>query len=244
VRLQLSDKSIKARTIIKSIWRNQGAKGFFKGAASPMICRAPLTAWFFTSHEMIKPRLASYDLNQNLSNFLCGAWAGFSLLPVLVPVELFKCKAQTAKGGVYSYKQDFRNVIKTQGPQGLYRGSLATLYREVPGSGILFMSKDLIERKIGANNENQSYSSRMAKKVLAGGGAGLCAWCTSLPIDTVKSIIQTSAEQRYIGEVTAELYKNGGVTPFFRGIVPQAFRIFPASSSLLIVYELLKNYMN
>ena len=209
-----------------------------------MICRAPLTAWFFTSHEMVKPRLRSYNMNENLSNFLCGAWAGFSLLPVLVPVELFKCKAQSAKGGIYSYKTDFRNVLKKQGPQGLYRGTLATAMREIPGSGILFMTKDMIERRIHANCEEQNYSLRMAKKVLAGGIAGLCAWCTSLPIDTVKSVIQTSAEQRYIGEVTSELYRNGGVTPFFRGFVPQAFRIFPASSSLLIVYELLKNYMN
>lgn len=209
-----------------------------------MICRAPLTAWFFTSHEMVKPRLQAMDLNRNLSNYLWGAFAGMCLLPVLVPVELFKWKAQAAKGGVYSYREDFKNVMKKQGPQGLYRGTLATFIREVPGSGVLFMTKDYFERKLNANSTEQSYSLRMTKKILAGGAAGLCAWWTSLPIDRVKSVIQTSKEQRYIGEVAFELYRNGGITPFFRGIVPQAFRIFPASSSLLIVYELLKNYMN
>jgi len=140
-------------------------------------------------------------------------------------------------------KQDFTNILKTQGPRGLYKGALATSMREVPGSGILFMVKDRMERKLRVDQE-ANYSLFLAKKILAGGVAGLCAWCSSIPIDTVKSVIQTSAEQRRIGEVTLELYKAGGVTPFFRGLVPQAFRIFPASSSLLLVYEVLKNYMN
>jgi len=243
VKLQLSDKNIRARTVCRSIYRNHGLAGFFKGAASPMICRAPLTAWFFASHELIKPRLQAYDIPSDLTNFLCGALAGFTLLPILVPVELFKCKAQSAPGGVYSMRQDVSNILKTEGPRGIYKGALATFFREVPGSGILFMVKDRMERKLNIENE-AVYSMFLAKKILAGGVAGLCAWCSSLPIDTVKSVIQTSEEHRRIGEVTMALYKQGGVTPFFRGLVPQAFRIFPASSSLLLVYEVLKNYMN
>lgn len=243
VKLQLSEKQLKARTICTSIWRNQGLKGFYKGVMSPMLCRAPLTAWFFASHEMIKPRLSAFGMNTNLTNFLCGAWAGMSLLPVLVPVELFKCKAQMAPGGVYNMRQDIRETIKAQGPKGLYKGALATFLREVPGSGILFMTKAKIESKLNVENE-ANYSMFLAKKILAGGVAGLCAWCSSIPIDTVKSVIQTSAEQRGIREVTLSLYRTGGVSPFFRGMVPQAFRIFPASASLLLVYEVLKNYMN
>lgn len=208
-----------------------------------MLCRAPLTAWFFASHEMIKPRLGAMTSNANLANFLCGAWAGMSLVPVLVPVELFKCKAQNAKNGSYNMSQDFKNVLKTEGPRGLYKGALATVFREVPGSGILFMVKSHLETKMKVEQE-AVYSMFLAKKILAGGLAGLCAWCSSLPIDAVKSVIQTSAEQRYIGEVAVQMYKTGGVTPFFRGMVPQAFRIFPASASLLLVYEVLKNYMN
>jgi len=139
--------------------------------------------------------------------------------------------------------QDFKNILKKQGPKGLYKGSLATFLREVPGSGVLFMVKDRMERKLNVEQETV-YSMFLAKKILSGGIAGLCAWCSSIPIDTVKSVIQTSSEQRRIGEVTTELYRTGGLTPFFRGMVPQAFRIFPASSSLLLTYEVLKNYMN
>lgn len=208
-----------------------------------MICRAPLTAWFFASHELIKPKLANIGLPRDAANFLCGAWAGMTLLPVLVPVELFKCKAQSARAGGYNMKQDVKDVFKKEGPRGFYRGALATAMREVPGSGMLFMFKDKFERKLNVENE-QVYSMFLAKKILAGGFAGLCAWCASLPIDTVKSVIQTSAEQKRVSQVTMELYRAGGYAPFFRGMVPQAFRIFPASSSLLLTYEVMKNLLN
>jgi hypothetical protein len=117
----------------------------------------------------------SLNLNTNLTNFMCGAWAGMSLIPILVPVELFKCKAQTAPGGVYSMRQDFSKVLKTEGPRGLYKGVLATCLREIPGSGVLFMVKDRMERYMKVESE-ANYSMFLGKKVLAGGIAGLSAW--------------------------------------------------------------------
>lgn len=187
-------------------------------------------------------------MDTNLCNFLWGAWTGFSWLPVLVPVELFKWRAQALKQtpgnrNTYSIKRDFRNVLRTEGPFGLFKGALPTFCREVPGWGMLFMTKDMIERQLNANSEDQKYSIRLAKKVVAGGVAGVCAWCASLPIDTVKSVIQASNTHKSIGEVTQELYKSGGMKSFFRGFIPQVFRIFPASSSSFIVYELLKSHM-
>eukprot|EP00345_Euplotes_harpa_P006954 CAMPEP_0168331500 /NCGR_PEP_ID=MMETSP0213-20121227/8372_1 /TAXON_ID=151035 /ORGANISM="Euplotes harpa, Strain FSP1.4" /LENGTH=141 /DNA_ID=CAMNT_0008335291 /DNA_START=632 /DNA_END=1057 /DNA_ORIENTATION=- len=140
-------------------------------------------------------------------------------------------------------RKDFSNILEKEGPKGLYKGALATFLREVPGSGVLFMVKDRVEKRLNTEEE-ANYSLFLSKKILAGGIAGLCAWCSSIPIDTVKSVIQTSSERRRIGEVTLALYKAGGASTFFRGMVPQAFRIFPASSSLLLTYEVLRNYMN
>lgn len=72
-------------------------------------------------------------------------------------------------------KQDFQNVLKAEGPRGIYKGALPTLFREVPGSGILFMVKDKIERKLKVQEET-NYSIFLGKKILAGGFAGLSAW--------------------------------------------------------------------
>jgi hypothetical protein len=238
----VADSIVRARDITKGIWRKSGFRGFYVGASSPIIWRAPLTAWFFTSHELVKPRLAGYNISPDLINFVWGAWAGTTLLPVLVPVELFKCKAQAVKGEPYQISTDFKAIIKRQGISGLYRGTAATYLREVPGSGVLFMVKDKLEKKMRVQQETR-YPLFIGKKILAGGWAGLSAWCASIPIDTIKSIIQTSSEKKRIHQVALEIYTQGGIKPFFRGMVPQAWRIFPLSGSLLLTYELLKNYL-
>jgi len=243
VKLQWSSEKLRASTIWKSIWRKSGIRGFFSGAAAPIFFRAPITAWLFTSHEMIKPRVECLGLNKDFTNFSCGAFAGLSLLPIIVPVELFKCKSQSSTSGTYSIRKDFLKTMKTQGPRGIYKGALPTFLREVPGSGLLFMSKDKLERIFRVDQE-QSHSRLILKKILAGGMAGLIAWWGSIPLDTVKSIIQTSPKHRTIPEVTTELYRAGGITTLYKGLVPQCFRIFPGNASLLLTYEVFKNYLN
>lgn len=140
-------------------------------------------------------------------------------------------------------KEDFKSILKTQGPKGLYKGAMSTLLRESPGSGLLFMFKDRFERLLKVDEET-NHSRMIAKKIMAAGFGGIFAWCGSIPLDTIKSVIQTSPEPRRIHEVTLELYRTGGLYTLYRGMVPQCFRIFPGCASLLLTYEVLKNYMN
>jgi hypothetical protein len=89
-------------------------------------------------------------------------------MPVLVPVELFKCKAQSCKDGSYNMLEDMKKILNKEGPKGFYRGALASALREVPGSGILFMVKNKIDRMLKVDQE-EVYSLFLAKKILAGG---------------------------------------------------------------------------
>ena len=72
-------------------------------------------------------------------------------------------------------KQDFKHILKTQGPKGLYKGAFSTLLRESPGSGLLFMFKDRFERLFRVEQE-QVHSRMIAKKIMAAGLAGVFAW--------------------------------------------------------------------
>ena len=68
-----------------------------------------------------------------------GAGATISIL--LTPVELLKCRLQVEQSQPKSVKKTtslgvIRNVLKTDGFQGLFRGLSLTLLREVPGTSI------------------------------------------------------------------------------------------------------------
>ena len=195
-RIQLSTSQVSASSIVSDIYKKAGVKGFFKGVSSPLVGRAPLSALFFTAHEIILPVLESASIESKSSKaFLAGSLAALALQPVIIPVELFKCRAQAWEGAdKFSMKKAFKASYRKQGLKGIYRGGLITMSREVPGSGILLATKEILEAKFNVHEETRT-GMLMTKKIVAAGCAGLCAWCISIPLDTIKTIVQGDCKQ-------------------------------------------------
>lgn len=61
-----------------------------------MVGRAPLTAMFLSAHEALKPLLDSSFESQAAKTFVGASLATIGIIPVLIPVELLKIKAQAA----------------------------------------------------------------------------------------------------------------------------------------------------
>ena len=103
---------------------------------------------------------------------------------------------------------------------GLYCGGAITASREIPGNGILLMTKDVLERKFRVDEEERK-GFKLAKKIVSAGVAGLTAWCISMPLDTVKSIIQSEPEKKKSAWSTAlAIYKKKGLKKFYSGLAP------------------------
>lgn len=122
-------------------------------------------------------------------------------------------------------------------------GSCITFMREVPGSGIFFLVRHRMDDLLGVHHE-ESITKNISKRVLSGGTAGLVAWCSGIPLDTAKSIIQTSERTNLTSmQVLQELYDKNGVKGLYRGVLPTAIRTFPSNATLLLVYEFMKNHV-
>ena len=66
-----------------------------------------------------------------------GAFSGISVACILTPVELVKCRMQTANEGAVRYKSTvdcFLQTIREGGVRALFRGHVGTLCREIPGN--------------------------------------------------------------------------------------------------------------
>lgn len=113
-KVQLSENPVSCYEVCCKIYRSSGLKAFFSGASSPLLGRAPLTAAFFTAHEHIRPVIESFNLeSRNTRNFLGGSMASACLMPILIPVELFKCQAQGwTKQTRFSLKQAVRQQYR------------------------------------------------------------------------------------------------------------------------------------
>ncbi len=72
-----------------------------------------------------------------ISKLAGGACSGISVACVLTPVELIKCRMQTANEGAVRYKSTLDCLFKTVqegGIRSLFRGFVGTLCREIPGN--------------------------------------------------------------------------------------------------------------
>ena len=185
---------------------------------------------FFTANGMMKPFVDRTPVeSRHWKTFLTASLANVTLLPIIIPVELFKCRAQSRRTASeeISLATDIRRTYQRFGLQGCYKGGAITASREVPGVGILLAVKEALEDKFGVVNEERSYF-RLAKKIAAASIGGFCAWCLSIPMDTVKTVIQSDPKQnRHVWETTKGIYKQQGLKYFYKGMVPQTFRIVP-----------------
>ena len=74
---------------------------------------------------------------------------------------------------------------------------------------------------------------------IIGGIAGQIAWAISIPVDAVKSIIQTSTNTSppLISTVVRDIYSTRGIRGFYNGIEVAIVRAFPANAALFVGYE-------
>ena len=79
-------------------------------------------------------------------------------------------------------------MYKTGGLRSIFKGSVATLARDGPGSALYFATYEYLKKELSSPGEDLSLFAIMT----AGGFAGVSMWLGVFPIDTIKSTQQSS----------------------------------------------------
>ncbi|KAJ2534550.1 carnitine transporter, partial [Coemansia sp. RSA 1933] len=178
---------------------------------------------------------------------------GFSAVPttaLMAPMERIKCSLQVgaASGSGAAYKGPVdaaMGIVRAGGIGSLFKGTCATLLRDVPGSVAYFGAYELIKRGLTSQGAGQGSVSPVAI-VAAGGLAGMANWAVAIPPDVLKSRLQTAPEGRYSGvrQVFVEMMRTEGAGALFRGMGPALLRAFPANAACFLGVELSLRFMN
>ena len=172
------------------------------------------------------------------------ATAGFiSAIPttlVTAPTERVKVVLQTSKGG--SFVSAAKSIVRDGGIASLFKGSLATLARDGPGSALYFASYEVTKNYLNKETGVTDGEVNIGNVCLAGGIAGMSMWLVVFPIDTIKTTLQAASgpgkAQSMVG-VTREIYlKRGGIKGFFPGLGPALLRSFPANAATFLGVEM------
>ncbi|CAD6235693.1 GSCOCG00007975001-RA-CDS [Cotesia congregata] len=232
----------------KKIARNEGFRGFYKGMGAPLCGVAPIFAISFLGFGLGK-RLQQTGPDHELTAiqlFNAGAFSGVCTTIIMAPGERIKCLLQVQHGMdnvKYNGPVDcIKQLYRQGGIRSIYKGTAATLMRDVPASGMYFMTYDLIQRLLAQDDKKLSLLST----IFAGGCAGIANWIVGMPPDVVKSRLQTAPEGMYKGakDVFKELISTEGIRGLYKGVTPVMLRAFPANAACFLGFELAIKVLN
>lgn len=187
---------------------------------------------------------------------LAGATSGLFTTPILAPLERLKCVLQVQNAAAERDPTVKRfpgpmplakHILATEGVQSLFRGYLATNLRDSVASVAYFATYEWLKRKLTPEGEQRP---GVAGTLFAGGMAGIMNWLPAIPIDTLKSRLQTAPEGKYrhgIRSVAREIFAQEGLSQgmrtLYRGTGAVVIRAFPANAATFVGYETAKTVL-
>ena len=231
--------------------RGEGIRGLYKGMMTPLIGVTPMYALCFFGYGVGR-NLQLKNPNDRLNyiqTFNAGLLAGFFTTTIMAPGERIKCLLQIQSSGKdkkYAGPMDCaKQLYRAGGIRSVYKGTFATLIRDVPASGAYFMTYEMILDGFSAPGQKRDTLSPV-KVFFAGGCAGICNWLFAIAPDTLKSRLQTAPEGKYtsILQVYRDLVRAEGHRALFKGLTPVVLRAFPANAFCFLGFELALRVLN
>lgn len=160
---------------------------------------------------------------------------------VRIPCEVLK---QRLQAGIFNNVGEA--IICTwqqDGLRGFFRGTGATLCREVPfyvaGMGLYGESKKVVQQMLGRELEPW-------ETIAVGAISGGLAAVTTTPFDVMKTRMMTAPQGRPVSMsmIALSILRHEGPLGLFKGAIPRFFWIAPLGAMNFAGYELMKNAMS
>lgn len=218
-------------------------KGLYRGMSSPMGGVAFVNAIIFGVHGNIMKKVKDPDALS--SHLLAGSTAGFLQSFIASPMELSKTRMQIMSDSPGRAAKLYKNPVdclkqmyKTEGVRGVFKGQTITILREVPGFGMYFVSYEWMLKKLCPDG-----NVNPAAILFAGGMAGTASWITCYPMDVIKSRIQAdgmfeAAKYNGIRDCVKQSIRAEGLSVLTRGLSTTIIRAFPTNAATFAVVNM------
>ncbi|XP_067908218.1 protein kinase, cAMP-dependent, regulatory, type II, alpha A isoform X2 [Heterodontus francisci] len=129
----------------------EGIRGLYKGMAAPIVGVAPMFAVCFFGFGLGKKlqQKKPDDVLTYPQLFAAGMLSGVFTTVIMAPGERIKCLLQIqATTGAKKYAGPLdcvKQIYSTSGIRGVYKGTALTLMRDVPASGMYFMTYEWLK---------------------------------------------------------------------------------------------------
>lgn len=238
---------------MRTIAQYEGFTTLFRGLSLMLVMAVPSNVGYFVGYEYLRDHLPLES--EALRPLVAGGVARALVASVSSPVELLRTRLQTYSGPPGASRGEafkvvlagVRGMVRSEGVASLWRGLVLTLYRDVPFSGIYWMSVELVKRRLARTAYFQRHPEHsLVQSFVAGVTGGVTAAVFTAPFDVGKTRRQVAGAQgsRSAGvgtmKMLMEIVRTEGVGALYVGAVPRILKVAPASALMISTYDTVK----
>lgn len=182
------------------------------------------------------------EVQKALGSFACGGAAGAIARSTVAPMDRIKILMQTShlKGAAAEAKYSSilntaREVVKSEGLTGLWRGNFTNCIRVVPHTAIQFSSYEKF-KKFLIGDEKVTVPMRLT----AGALSGMTAATFTHPMDVIRIRLQTQPELRGFKDAFRSVAQENGFRSFYKGYTPAMLSLSPFIAINFASFDTLK----
>ena len=176
--------------------------------------------------------------------------AAFFGAVAVTPFEALRIRSVTVDGFKDDLIESFKQVAKEQGVFQLFAGLAPTIVGEIPFMMTKFAVFDAVSKALYSiiPSAEDAVSTSLLISLISGMTAGVAAAIVSHPFDTVTTRVAKIAQfsqggVNVLGAV-GDIYSQGGVSGFFKGTVPRAFKSAANIALQFFLYDFLKRALH
>lgn len=177
-----------------------------------------------------------------LKSFLAGSLSGTCSTLLFQPLDLLKTRlqqpqtdGQTGRAGMLRH---VALVVKNEKIFGLWKGTVPSIVRCVPGVGLYFCTFHFLKTSFHLDSPSSG------EAMFLGISARTIAGIALLPVTVIKTRFESQVyHYQTMSEATRDIYRKEGVRGLYSGLVPTLVRDAPFSGIYLVFYLQAKRFV-
>ncbi|XP_002056735.3 tricarboxylate transport protein, mitochondrial isoform X1 [Drosophila virilis] len=246
--LQLDEKGANKRyngiaDCVKKTVQQRGFFGLYRGLSVLIYGSIPKSATRFGAFEFLRSNFV--DSQGQLSGsgkLLCGMGAGVcEAIIAVTPMETIKVKfindQRSPNPKFKGFAHGVREIIKTEGISGIYKGLSATIMKQGSNQAIRFFVMESLKDLYKGGDHKKPVPKLLVG--LFGAIAGAASVFGNTPLDVVKTRMQglEAAKYKNTADCAMQIFKNEGLAAFYKGTVPRLGRVCLDVAITFMIYD-------
>lgn len=215
--------------VARDLVRSEGPMVFWRGMGPPLFNAILMNTVMFSVFHKVQ-ELSGHN------SLLAGLISGIVTACISTPTDYIKIQSQLY--GIDSLSVLKKNIIRSQ-PTVLFRGHVANLGREGIFTMVyLGLYYEIISSSIGDTTLNGANPPNLLWVTFISSMTGGLAWVASYPLDTIKTVLQSSSSSDKKKKSWSDVIRQtGGLSALYRGCGASTGRAMLVTSTRMLVYE-------